>query len=108
MADESSFAEDTFTSDDLSTSMKSWVTPNEHRDALLALQLPLRRRILDVLERLDMTAGEVAQALGLDVSATKYHLDVLVSAYLLGCEGGRYSLTNVGRAYQDHRKVEVR
>lgn len=81
------------------------VETDEH-DVHAALASPVRRRMLEVIERGAPTAHEVAAAVGLHVTTVRFHLEQLERAGLVGREqetGGRR-----GRPSVHYRAVGAR
>lgn len=48
-----------------------------------ALQDPTRRRILEMLKKRDLNAGEIAEAFQMSKPSVSYHLDLLKQAHLV-------------------------
>ena len=56
-----------------------------------ALNDPTRRKILDMLQKKDMTAGEIAEAFNISWPSISHHLDILKRADLVVAEkNGQY------------------
>jgi ArsR family transcriptional regulator len=53
---------------------------------LQALSDPTRRKILDMLKRKDLTAGEIAEAFDISKPSISHHLDILKRANLVVAE----------------------
>jgi DNA-binding transcriptional ArsR family regulator len=54
-----------------------------------ALQDPTRRRILEMLRRRDLSAGEIAEAFRMSKPSVSYHLDLLKQANLVSARRDR-------------------
>jgi len=54
-----------------------------------ALQDPTRRRILEMLRRRDLNAGEIAEAFKMSKPSVSYHLDLLKQANLVSARRDR-------------------
>jgi ArsR family transcriptional regulator len=54
-----------------------------------ALQDPTRRRILEMLKKRDLNAGEIADAFRMSKPSISYHLDLLKQANLVSTTKGR-------------------
>ncbi len=87
-------------------SMEGWVTAEDHRKALLALQLPLRRRILELMAKGPCLPKDLDAPLGLSEAEAKYHLGVLEGSHLVSLDEGSYALTPVGIAWLDRQKTD--
>lgn len=53
---------------------------------LQALSDPTRRKILDMLKKNDLTAGEIADAFNISKPSISHHLDILKRANLVASE----------------------
>ena len=53
---------------------------------LQALSDPTRRKILDMLKKKDLTAGEIADAFNISKPSISHHLDILKRANLVAAE----------------------
>jgi DNA-binding transcriptional ArsR family regulator len=53
---------------------------------LQALSDPTRRKILDMLKKKDLTAGEIADAVNISKPSISHHLDILKRANLVVAE----------------------
>ncbi len=51
-----------------------------------ALSDPTRRKILDMLKKKDLTAGEIADAFNISKPSISHHLDILKRANLVAAE----------------------
>jgi len=87
-----------------SDDVKWWETAEDHRMALIALQLPLRREILRFIGRGVRSEEQIASHFGLSPMAAKYHIDVLARASVVKAGEGGCTLTSVGLAYLEGGK----
>lgn len=62
---------------------KWWETAEDHRFALVVLQLRLRRQILSFIGRQIKSREEIEKAFDLSSVQVKYHLDMLEKALLV-------------------------
>ncbi|MGA2017872.1 MAG: autorepressor SdpR family transcription factor [Opitutaceae bacterium] len=54
-----------------------------------ALQDPTRRRVLEMLKKRDLNAGEIAEAFNMSKPSVSYHLDLLKQAHLVSARRDR-------------------
>ncbi|HOT06247.1 MAG: Helix-turn-helix domain protein [Methanosaeta sp. PtaB.Bin039] len=85
--------------DDGDSSSGWWVTAEDHWFALVALQLPLRRRLLVSIGRESVSLDHLHEELGMGKEALRFHIDVLKKAHLVEEGQGGLTLTPVGLAY---------
>lgn len=64
--------------------------------SLEAINSPVRRRILNILEEKALTIDEISQRLSVTGSALRYHLNFLRSSYFIRIEGDNVDLTPGG------------
>jgi len=64
--------------------------------SLEAIKNPVRRNILNVLERRALEINEISERVGVTGPALSYHLNFLNSSYFVRIEGNRVDLTPGG------------
>ena len=63
-----------------------------------AVKLPIRRKILHVLEERPLEIEEMSEKLEIDIMKLRYHLNVLLSGYFIQMKYNRVDLTPGGVA----------
>ena len=64
--------------------------------SLEAIKNPVRRRILNVLEKKALTLNEISERVKVTGPALRYHLNFLKSSYFICIEGDKVDLTPGG------------
>ena len=76
-----------------------WVTAEEHRNALIVLQLRLRRDILKFIASGPKSSEQICQRFNLSSEKADYHLSMLEAALVIDRSGEILSITPTGVLY---------
>ena len=63
-----------------------------------AIKLPMRRKILHLLEERPLEIEEMSEKIAIDIMKLRYHLNVLLNGYFIQMENNRVDLTPGGVA----------